>query len=136
MLKWRTCPSLVQVISGGGYAWTSHSNDTMWPSITLTSSSLPPIIRGGTERENNSCVVHVESMSQHVCRHKRTSNNIYYKGPERHILVLLIPWRIEYTEVVVKPFELWTFLTLHCQTEVLLNCSNLVLSYTQIPSHV
>lgn len=50
--KWRICPSLVQVISGEGYAWTSHSNDTIRPSITLTSSSLWPIILGGTKREN------------------------------------------------------------------------------------
>lgn len=61
--KW-TCPSLVQVMSGGGYAWTSHSNDTMWPTITLTSSSLLPIILGGTGRKYNGCVVQNES---HEC---------------------------------------------------------------------
>lgn len=55
VLKWRTCPSLVQVISGGGYAWTSHSKDTMWPSVTLTSSSLGPVILGGTAKRE-SCI--------------------------------------------------------------------------------
>lgn len=105
VLNWRTCPSLVQVISGAGYDWTSQSNDTMWPSITLTSSSLRPIILGGTERDKTV-----------VLYTYRAENNVHYKIPAGNVI-----YRVN------AKAELWTFRTLHCQTEELLNCSNLVL---------
>lgn len=62
----------------------------MWPSITPTSSSLWPIIIGGTGRENHSCVVQVGGMSQQVSHHERMSSKTHNKMPERCRLRLMI----------------------------------------------
>lgn len=55
VLNSSTCPSLVQMMSAGGYDCTSHSREIMWPSTTLISSSRWPTILGGTKK--NTCCI-------------------------------------------------------------------------------